>query len=152
MDKKKLLQFLLKARTKTYAGSGSGVSPSLKGSKQLEYKEGAWLYRDVFYVGKGIFTGLEVVHYQNKPVWSMSYYGNFKKMTEEETDKILRGALVANWNTARIWKYVEWQKGDYEYICQPDFGTSIEGFGGGETISKKGKDVYSFFYAAGLIG
>ncbi|MBI2626407.1 MAG: hypothetical protein HYW69_02320 [Candidatus Nealsonbacteria bacterium] len=152
MNKKELLNFLLRARTKTYAGAGGSVSPALKGSKQLEYKEEDWLYRDVFYVGKGIFTGLEVVHFQGKPIWSMSYYGNFKKMTEEEIDKILRRALIENQKTARTWKLVEWQKDGYEYICQPDFGKSVDGFGGSETIFRNGKDVYSFFYAAGLIG
>ncbi|MBI2450659.1 MAG: hypothetical protein HYV47_03970 [Candidatus Nealsonbacteria bacterium] len=151
MDKKELLNFLLKARTKTYAGDGGSVTPALKGSKQLEYKEENWLYRDVYYFGKGIFTGLEAIYYQDKPVWSMSYYGNFKKMTEEEIDKILRKALRENSKTARTWKLVKWQKDGYEYVCRSDFGKSVDDFGGSEKVSKSGKDVYSFFYAAGLI-
>jgi len=47
-NKKKLVEFLLKARTKTYAGERGGVKSALEGSKQMEYKEGDWLYRDVF--------------------------------------------------------------------------------------------------------
>ena len=151
MNEKELLQFLLKARTKTYAGAGGKVRPVFNGSSQLEYKEGGWFYRDVYYTGKGIFMGVEVVHYQNEPVWAMSYYGNFKKMTEEEIDKILRKALIENSQTARIWKHVEWRQDGYKYICQPDFEGSIKELAGVEKISKDGKEVYSFFYAGGLI-
>lgn len=161
MDKEKLLQFLLKARIKTYAGGGGKVKPVFKDSDQLEYKEDDWSYRDVYYTGNGIFMGLEVVYYQDKAVWSMSYYGNFKKMKEEELDSILRQALLDNWEKARTWQKVEWEKGDYKYICEPDkaedleqeeFTGSIEEMAGMEKIFKHGKDVYTFVYAGGLIG
>jgi hypothetical protein len=81
----------------------------------------------------------------------MSYYGNFKGMTEKEIDEILRKALMENWQITRIWKKVEWGKGDYKYVCQPYFEGSIEEMAGSETIFKKGKEVYNFFYAGGLI-
>lgn len=151
-NREKILQFLLKARTKTYAGAGGKVQSVLTGSTQLEYKEEDWLYRDIYYTGNGIFMGIEVVHSQNKPTWAMSYYGNFKEMTEEEIDKVLRKALVENSQTARTWKRVEWREDGYEYICQPDFEGSVEEFAGTEKITKNGKAVYSFFYAGGLIG
>ena len=150
-NKEDLLQFLLKARTKTYAGNDGKVQPVFNDSTQLEYRKGDWLYRDIYYTGKGIFMGLEVVHYQDKAVWSMSYYGNFKKMAEEEMDKILREALMKNWQTTRIWKKVEWEKDDYKYICEPDFEGSIDELAGVEKISKQGKEIYRFFYAGGLI-
>ena len=151
MGKKKLLQFLLKARTKTYAGGGGKVKPLLAGSKQLEYQEENWFYRDIYYTGKGIFMGLETVYKNDKPIWAMSYYGNFKKISEVELDRILRKALLENWQTTRIWKKVEWKKGDYKYICQPDFKGSIEEMAGIEKIYKQGKDIYTFVYAGGLI-
>jgi len=151
MDKEKLLQFLLNARTKTYAGAGGKVEPVFKGSDQLEHREGDWLYRDVYYNGKGIFMGLEVVYYQEKAVWSMSYYGNYKGMSEEEMDKILRKALVENWQNVRIWKKVEWEKDDYKYICQPDFEGSIDELAGEEKILKGDKEIYTLFYAGGIL-
>lgn len=152
MSKERLLQFLLKSRTQTYAGGKGKVKPILDGSVQLEYKEGTWLYRDIYYTGNSIFTGLETVYFQGKPVWAMSYYGNFKGLAEEEIDKILREALIKNWQEARTWKKVEWVKNDYRYICEPDFGGgSIEELAGSEKIFKKGKQVYSFFYAGGII-
>ena len=151
MEKEELLQFLLKARTQTYAGGKGKVKPILSGSIQLEHKEGEWLYRDIYYIGSGIFTGLEVVHFQEKPVWSMCYYGNFKKMTEQEIDKILRGALMDKWQEARLWKKVEWKKDEFKYICEPDFEGSIKEMAGMEKILKSGKQIYTFFYAGGCI-
>ena len=152
MDKRKLTDILLKARTKTYAGEGGEVESAFNGSKQLEYREKDWLYRDIFYVGNGKFMGLETVYHKDKPVWSMSYYGNFEKMTEEEVDKILRKALVENWKTTRIWRKVEWKHGEYKYVCTPDFPGSIDEMAGMEKIFKKGKEVYFLFYAGGLVG
>ncbi len=150
-DKKKLLQFLLKARTQTYAGGEGKVEPTLNGSVQLEYKEGEWFYRDIYYIGNGIFMGLEVVHFQEKPIWSMSYYGNFKKMTEEEIDEILRKALMDKWQEVRLWKRVEWKKDEFKYICEPDFEGSVDEMAGIEKILKSGEQVYTFFYAGGYI-
>src|SRR3989338_9418852 len=138
-DKEEILQFLLKARTKTYAGAGGKVPAVLTGSQQLEYRKGDWLYRDVYYTGNGIFAGLEAIYLKDKPIFAMSYYGNFKKMTEEEVDKILRVALIENSQTARTWKKVRWQKDGYEYVCQPDSEGSIEELAGAEKISKDGK-------------
>jgi len=151
MDKEKLLQFLLKARTKTYAGAGRKVKPAFDGSNQLEYKEGSQFYRDVYYTGKGIFMGVEVVYLENNPIWAMSYYGNSKRIAEKEIDEILRKALLENWQETRIWKRVEWVQNEYKYICEPDFEGSINELAGSEKILKNEKQVYSFFYAGGII-
>ncbi len=147
-----LLPFLLLARTKTYAGNGGKVKPAFKGSDQLEYKEGKYFYRDIYYTGKGIFTGLEAVYFGNKPVWAMSYAGDFKKMTEQEIDSVLRRALRENWRTARLWHKVAWKSGDYRYICTPNPASSINEIAGAEKILRKGREVYSFYYAGGVVG
>lgn len=127
------------------------MRPVLKDSDQLEYEEDEWLYRDVYYNGNGIFMGLECVYFKGKAVWSMSYYGNFKKMTEREVDSILRAALLENRETARTWQKVEWRKGEYLYRCEPDFEGSLEEMAGAETILKNNEEVYRFFYAGGLL-
>jgi hypothetical protein len=151
VNRKKLVDFLLGARTKTYAGGRGKVKPILKGSKQLEYKKGEWFYRDVYYGGNGIFVGIETIYFKNKAVWSMSYYGNFKKMTEKEVDLVLRVALLKNWKTARTWKRAALEKGKYTYVCEPDFGGSVEEMGGSEYIFKNKKEVYKFFYTGGIL-
>ena len=150
MDKKDLLQFLLSARTKTYAAANGSTEALLDGSVQYEYRKDNWFYRDVYFIGNAIFPGLETVYYKNKPVWSMSYYGNFSKMSEEEADTMLRRALIDNWKTTRIYKKVEKDYGNFTYFC--DGNGSIDELGGTEEITVKGKLVYHFYYAGGYIG
>lgn len=147
-----MLKFLVKARTKTYASSGGKVTPAFVGSEQLEYRENDWFYRDLYFTGNGIFTGLEVVYFQNQPVWSMCYYGNFKKTTEEEIDKVLRKALLKNYQKTRLWDHVEWSFENYKYICVPDYQGSIDEMAGSEKIFKDGQDIYLLYYAGGFIG
>ena len=150
MDKNKLTQFLLKARTKTYAGHSGRVKPLLVGSKQLEYKEDNWLYRDIFNIGNNKFAGLETIYFKNKPIWSMSYYGNFEKMTEDEADKILRKALTDKWDKVRIWNNVEYKIKDFVYINEGS--GNIDEFEGSEIIEKNSETVFFFYYAGGFIG
>jgi len=152
MDKKKLLSFLIEARSNTYAGGGGKVKPAFSGSTQLEYKKGEWLYRDVYNLGNKIFMGLETIYFKGKPVWSMCYYGNFKKITEKEADEVLKRALLEKKDKTRLFYPVEWKKGIYKYICTPDGQQNIDEISGLEEIYKGEKKVYFLFYAGGFIG
>lgn len=149
MNKNDLTQFLLKARTKTYAGDSGNVEPAFKDSFQLEFKDRNWLYRDVYNNGNGIFVGLETVYFENKPVWSMSYFGNYKKLSEEEVDKVLRKSLIEKKDEARLWYEVYYKTGEYKYECEGYGG--IEELGGTEKIYKSGEEVYYFYYAGGTV-
>jgi len=151
IDAKELQKFLIEARINTYAGGKGKVGATLAGSDQLEYKTGNWLYRDVYYTGRGIFMGLETVYFGDKPAWSMSYYGNFKKMSEKEIDRILRKALIKNSQRTRLWNHIEWESENYKYICAPDFRGSMDELAGSEKVFKGNEEVYSFYYAGGLI-
>jgi len=151
LNKEKLEKFLLKARTKTYVGKGGKVKSVFGGSKQLEYQEGNWLYRDIYFNGPKIFMGIETVYFKEKAVFAMSYFGDYSGMTEREIDKILRKALMVNWQVARTWKIVNWQENGYQYSCVPAFKGSIEKMAGKEEILEKGKQVYQFFYAGGIL-
>jgi len=150
MDKEALEAFLLKARTKTYAAAKGGVKPVLIGSKQLEYKLGDFLYRDIYFVGNGIFPGLETVYFKDQAVWSMSYFGDFRKMSEDQVDAMLRKALIDNWQGVRIYKTLEKDYGNFTYRC--DGSGSIDRLEGSEEISIKGRQVYIFYYGGGFIG
>ena len=70
------MDFLLGAKRATYAGQDdeATVTPLVPGSKQLEYRDGDYLYRDI-YLGMAYFVGQEVVSFRGEPVWSMSYAG-----------------------------------------------------------------------------
>ncbi len=150
MDKAKLEKFLLNARTKTYAAGTSKTQPLLPGSVQYEFEDGDLSYRDNYYIGNGIFPGLETVFYKNKPVWSMSYFGDFSLMTEEQADKMLRKALIELWQSVRIYNHVEKDYGDFKYIC--DGSGSIDSVSGTEEIYVGEDRVYFFYYAGGFIG
>ncbi len=143
MNKDELEKFIIKARTKAYAGNGGKVTSSLKGSAQLEFLEDDFKYQDVYYTGKNTFYGIETVYFQEKPVWGMSYYGNWGEMTEEEIDKILRGSLIANPET-RLYKKINWVKGEFSYECIPETTDGIDEIGGEETIFKNDKRAYVF--------
>src|SRR5213596_2586692 len=75
-DSAALAAFLLRAKRATYAAQGDDatVTPLIPGSKQLEYREGERLYRDV-YVGLTTFAGLETVDDTGAPRWAMTYAG-----------------------------------------------------------------------------
>jgi len=150
MKKDELEKFLLNARTKTYAAAEGKTEVILPGSDQYEYSEGDFIYRDIYYTGNGIFSGLETVYFKATPVWSMSYFGNFSKMTEKQADGMLRKALMDNWETTRIYKWVEKDYGDFKYMC--DGVGTLDELSGTEEIYANDKKVYFFYYAGGFIG
>jgi hypothetical protein len=150
MDKGKLETFLFNARAKTYAGSAGKVMALLPGTTQLEFTEDEWLYRDVYYNGKDGFIGMEAIFYQNEAVWSMSYYGHYYGITEEEIDKYLKPSLLANVETRGRKKIYEQYDG-HRYICEPDFDRGIDEIAGLETIERAGKMIYHLFYAGSLL-
>ena len=80
----------------------------------------------------------------------MSYYGNFEKMTEEESDRILRKVLIDKWNEVRLWNNVKYEIGDFLYINEGS--GNIDEVEGSEKIEKNGKTVFFFYYAGGFIG
>jgi len=140
-----LEKFLFVARSKTYAGSAGKTKSLLPGTEQFEYKDGDWQYRDNYYNGKDGFVGIEGVFFANKPVWSMSYVGHYYGLTEEEADKVLKPALLANPET-RGYKDVEAKFDDYIYTCATDLDKSLSEMGGVEEIKRSGKVIYRLYY------
>ncbi|MDD5605887.1 MAG: DUF5680 domain-containing protein [Patescibacteria group bacterium] len=139
-----IINFLIKARTNTYASGGGKVEPLLHGSTQLEFSDGEYLYRDVYYTGEHTFLGIETIYHQGKVVWSMVYHGDWGTMTEEEIDSVLRPALIENAKTARTSEQVDWQKDNFQYKCT---GAGDElNFQGTETITSEGKELYKLTY------
>jgi len=72
----RFVDFLLRAKRATYAGQDdeATVAPLVPRSKQLEYRDGDYLHRDIYF-GMACFVGQEVVSLRSEPVWSMSYAG-----------------------------------------------------------------------------
>src|SRR5215469_175472 len=75
-DRDRFVAFLLRAKRATYAGQDdeATLTPLVPRSRQLEYRDGDYLYRDIYF-GMAYFVGQEVVSWRGEPVWSMSYAG-----------------------------------------------------------------------------
>ncbi len=68
--------FLVEAKRQTYAAQGDDatVAPLVPGARQLEYRQGTFLYRDIYF-GSAFFVGQETVYEGDSPVWAMGYAG-----------------------------------------------------------------------------
>ena len=86
-DQDEFVAFLLEAKRATYAGQGdeATVTPLVPGSKQLEYRDGDYLYRDIYF-GMAYFIGQEVVSHRRRAVWSMSYAGGVTSLSRDSSD------------------------------------------------------------------
>lgn len=69
-----LIDFLIKAKQKTYAGKGAETTSCRPESHDLVYSEGDYMYYDTF-LGGGKFVGEEALWVKGEPYWSMNYAG-----------------------------------------------------------------------------
>ena len=149
------IDFLVRAKLNTYAAQGdeSSVEPVLIGSKQLEYKEGSLLYRDIYF-GFIAFVGQEVVYNNMSPIWSMVYTGKIYKKYESvvKINEIYRFLRIMLQEIPRKAPYrgpSECNSGDFRYINEVT--GDIPDFYGIEKIYFKGKLVYNLDYSGGRI-
>jgi hypothetical protein len=89
-----LESFLLAAKSATYAAQGddASVDPLLADTKQLEYTDGSFLYRDI-YAGMFRFVGQEVAYQHCRAVWSMSYAGGLVRDANRDLTKSIYAHL-----------------------------------------------------------
>lgn len=148
------IPFLIKAKKATYAGQGdeATTSPLLPGSKQLEYQDRPFLYRDV-YVGMFTFVGQEIVYSQDTPLWSMSYAGGLGAGVSQSwagpVYTFLRQALLTPWAELPVRGPLHLTQEDWHYQLTNQ-GT-IERFWGDEQIFKGDKLLYQLHYAGGYL-
>ncbi len=151
MNEYALEQFILKARKNTYASATmKSAKPLIKDTVQYEYAGNNYFYRDIYCIGNGIFSGLEVIYHKNELVWSMSYFGDFSGMTEVQADTLLRRAILDLWESTRMYEYIEKNYDDFLYTCKGS-GT-IKKMKGIEEIHVAHKKVYTFSYNGGCMG
>lgn len=151
-----LIHFLLHAKRRTYADQGdeASVAPLLPGSKQLEYREAPFFYRDIYF-GIAFFVGQETVYFRDRPVWAMSYTGG---IISEITDPgeirriyvFLRQALQLVAYERPFRGPQTHRAGPYRYLdaTQGD----ITRFRGEEMILSGDKRVYELRYSGGILG
>jgi Domain of unknown function (DUF5680) len=150
----KLEHFLLAAKSATYAAQGDAAStvPLLADSKQLEYRDGQLLYRDI-YVGVYRFVGQEVVYRLLNAVWSMSYAGGLAADTNRELTKSvyshLRKALLGAPASLPLRGPPVFEDGGMQYVCSVN--GSIDWFNGVESIYHEGSLVYELRFSGGSL-
>jgi len=149
IDLQELAQFIVKAKRNTYAGKGEGQRRS-DGSKNLQYKEGDYVYRDKYF-GSERFGGEEVVWLTEKPVWLMNYHGGIEKkiVDSKRVFAFLRKAL-SQVSVDRPFRGPRfYQEGDFKYVDSSSGDTTC--FKGTEEITYRGETVHRLEYAGGII-
>lgn len=151
MDTEALAKFIVEANRATYAGDGPRCSPVLPGSRQFEFVQGHWLYRDVYF-GSNRFQGQSVVYLDSRPVWGLVYSGGVaadRLSPEGEVYPFLKKALCSvtvgePFRGPRLFAEDRWS-----YRNEPH-GT-LEQFTGVEEILFEGRTVYRLHYSGGSI-
>lgn len=143
------VQFLIKAKQNTYAGSGVMTLSSRISSKDLAFAEGNWRYLDT-YLGDFHFIGEEAVWFDQKPIWGMNYYG---KMLVEKIPPgfgaFLKSALLQVPMEMPYRGPEELIGKDFSYFCSVEGG--LDWFRGKEFITMQGKRIYQLYFHGGEI-
>ena len=150
-----LIDFLISAKLHTYASQGdtASVPPLLQGGSQLEYRQGAWFYRDIYF-GMAYFIGQEVVYRAEQPFFSMVYGGGMltPQPTAQEMEDVY-GCLQAAMRQVQPDRPFRgpqaFCQGEYEYHDESQ--GMVDNFWGVETITRQGLAVYRLRYSGGLI-
>ena len=150
-----LVTFLISAKLNTYASQGGAASapPLLQGGHQLEYRQGAWFYRDIYF-GMAYFIGQEMVYRDEQPFFSMVYGGGMlaSQPTAQEMADVYGFLQVAMRQVQPERPYrgpQAFHQGDYEY--RDESQGEVDNFWGLETITRQGLAVYQLRYSGGLI-
>ena len=155
IPKEKFSQFLVAAKIATYAAEDEAtrVKPVLKGSHQLEFRQGALLYRDIYY-GGNYFVGQETVYFNQNPIWAMSYAGGINEgvTIAEEISGIysfLQAALRAVPMEAPYRGPESFKEGAFTYSNR--ILGKVGRFSGVEMIYYQENPIYQLHYSGGAI-
>jgi hypothetical protein len=158
VDKESLLEFIAKAHKNTYAAPKEiklqykCQTPILEGHKDYDFVDGDWRYHDS-YAGSQWAPGREVVFYQNKPVWCMSYQGqtaqNLSEYLVEKTFEFLKNALRNMDENMPFRGPVLFAQNGFEYVFR--FKGDYQYFTGRESIKHKGKELFFQDVMGGLV-
>lgn len=140
------VEFLIRAKKKTYAGKGAEVAASRPNSHDFIYKENGLKYIDS-YLGGRLFTGEEAIWKNGVPIWAMNYSGRITG--EKFRGDFLKTALL---NMQKDMPYrgpAYLVDGFYIYCCK--VAGTPEWFQGREEISYRGETVYECYFHGGAV-
>jgi hypothetical protein len=144
-----LNDFLLTAKRSTYAAGGGKVAPCRPCSIDLEYREGAFRYLDSYFGGRR-FSGQEIVYRDDKPVWSMNYYGFLQCANAPDGfSRALRQALLRVERQAPFRGPARFSIGAFQYACEST--GELDQFRGEETIFFENLEIYRLLFHGGSV-
>jgi hypothetical protein len=146
-----LSNFLVKAKTNTYASNGEGGERTLEdGAKELIYEQDEYKYRDRYF-GSNFFIGEEIVWQNGKAVWGMNYYGKIvsDKVDNDRLYPFLKKALMLVKTDRPFRGPDDFSDGDWKYHDESN-GT-VDKFDGTETIYFKKEKVFELKYHGGTV-
>jgi hypothetical protein len=141
-----LVEFLIKAKKKTYAGKGAETITSRPNSHDLMFEENELKYIDTYLGGK-LFTGEEAMWQNDIPFWAMNYSG--RVIGDNFNGDFLKLALfnVPKENPYRGPECFE--DGEYTYSCKVN--GEPEWFQGYEEIQVHGEKIYECYFHGGIV-
>lgn len=149
MLSKDFRQFLLRAKSNTYASGNAPDRSSRPTSHDMHYGEEPWQYIDSW-LGGFHFIGVEAVWHKGVCVWGMNYYG--KTLIEkipEGFSKFLKASLLQVPVDAPYRGPASFIEGDFEYHCS--WRGNLQQFEGEEAISFEKKVIYRLTFHGGEV-
>ena len=144
-----LIEFIVKAKKNTYATQKGFVTPCRKGSKDLQFVEGDFVYLDSYF-GARDFSGEEIVYHCGNPLWSMNYFGKMLRGNlPEGFIETLREALTLVLPEEPYRGGRRYQRGSYLYEMEVEGSPGF--FHGQEWISLEGEPVYRLYFHGGEV-
>jgi hypothetical protein len=146
-----LKEFLVKAKKSTYASEDKAqkVKENDK-STTLIFEEGDYKYHDNYFGGEP-YGGREVVFFQCKPIYLMTYYGWVDEKIKDagEVYRILQKALSLIPKEYPYRGPAEFIEDTYKYVNE--YIGDVDNFSGKEFIEYEGKIIYQAKYVGGLV-
>ena len=143
-----LSEFLMKAKSETYASGGERREVVLgDSSKEFAYQEAMFRYRDR-YLGFNPFIGEEVVWRNRELTWGMNYYGRITTRAHPNSVyRFLREALMRVREDRPFRGPPTFKRGTLVY--RNESAGEIDNFTGAERILDSGREIYKLFYHGG---
>jgi hypothetical protein len=120
------------------------------GSTTITFAQGDWTFHDNFFGGQP-YGGRAVIHYQQKPVWVMVYYGQIHdtSLAPGAIYDFLRLALQHAPAKKPYRGPDNFAKGDLEYRNSVE--GSMSNYSGREIILQNGAEIFWTTYLGGLV-
>jgi hypothetical protein len=143
--------FIVRAKAASYVGRGPRSLSYRPGSHDLQFHEGPFSYLDSYFGGSD-FLGQEVVYYEDRPIWVMSYYGRILEpslISAAEAGQIIQESLSRMYREGRFLGGFEHATSKGIYVDTSD--GDVTSFTGREWITREGVQVYELVYHGGLV-